>query len=121
MFGVHSAESVNHFTAQFHWWRHRFGISSQNVPEVDVKQFSGTRQQQIVEVTVADAKQVGDDAVTGAALDVGIHDFGIDAVRSGFARVVLAEEALDGALLSQDLCDGRSLDELNETVATRRR
>ena len=45
-------------------------------------------------MSVSDAKEVGYDAVAGAAFDVGVHDLGRDAVGPTLGGVVLAEVVL---------------------------
>ena len=51
----------------------RLWVPSEDVPEVDVEELAGLCDQEVVQVAVADAQEVGDDAVAGARLDVVAH------------------------------------------------
>ena len=95
----------------------RLGVSAQDVAKVDVKQFSSLGHEEVVQVSVPDPQQVGDDAIAGAALDVVTHDFGGDAEGPRLAGCRGPEKVLDGPLGSKDLGDGSPIDELDESVA----
>lgn len=97
MFGADAAHRVHHLLAQLHGGRQRFGVSPQNVPEINVEQLAVLCEQQVVQVSVSDTQQVGYDAVAGARLHVGVHDVGHYAVRAVLLGVVLLEVVLDTA------------------------
>ena len=63
MLGVDAAHCFDHLLTKLHRRRQRLGVAAQDVAEVDVEQTAGLGQQEVVEVPVTDAEQVGDDAV----------------------------------------------------------
>ena len=123
-----AAESVDHLLGELHRRRHDLGVPAQDIPKIYVEQPARLGDHQVVQVSVADAQDEGDDAVAGAALDVRVHHFRLDLTfvggsgsGSGFVRIVFAEKVLDRALVGQDVGDGEGVvDELHEAVFGRR-
>ena len=63
MLRVDAAHGLHHLFAQFHRRRQRLGIPSEDVAEIDVKEFARFGQHQVIKMTVADAQQVRDDTI----------------------------------------------------------
>ena len=51
---------------------------------------------------IANPEKVRDYAIAGTALDVGVHDFGLDAMWSRFAWVVFTEKVLNATFFADD-------------------
>lgn len=115
--GVDAAHGLHHLAAELHGRRQRLGVAAEDVPEVDVEERAGRRQQQVVEVAVAHAQQVRDHAVARAAAQVRVHGVGAHAVGRAGARVVAPQVALDGALAGQRLRHRGRLHVLQQAVA----
>lgn len=62
--GMYASHSFDHLFAEFHGRRQRLRIAAEDVAEVDVKELARSGQHQVVQMAVADAQQVGNDAVT---------------------------------------------------------
>ena len=62
---VDTAHGLDHFFAELHGRRQWLRIASQNVAKVDVEQFARFGQHQVVQVAVAHAQQVSDNAIAG--------------------------------------------------------
>lgn len=61
---THSAHCVDHFSGYLHgWWTH-FGITTQNETKIDVEQATSFGHEQIVQVAITNAQQIGYDTVT---------------------------------------------------------
>jgi hypothetical protein len=56
---VDSTHGFNHFFAQLHWRRQGFGVSPKNVAKINVEQFSRGGQQEVIQMSVTNSKQVG--------------------------------------------------------------
>ena len=65
VFRVDTTHRFDHLFAQFHWRWQRLWIAAEDVTKVDVEQFASSRQHQIVQMTVANAQQIRNDAITG--------------------------------------------------------
>ena len=55
------AQAVNHFFTDFYTWRRNFRISAHHVPEIDVKELPIFREHQVIQVPIANPKQIRDD------------------------------------------------------------
>lgn len=75
---LHAAHCLDHLFADFHWRWERFRVVAERVRKVNVKQIALICHKQIVEMAVANAKQICDYTVAGAALDVRVHDSSIN-------------------------------------------
>lgn len=61
---IHATHRVHHLAGHLHRRRPNLRIAAQNEAKVNVKQSARLRQQQIVEVPVADTQEISDHAVT---------------------------------------------------------
>ncbi len=93
------AHALDHLLAEFHLRREGLRVPAEDVAEVGVEEVPVGRQEEVVEVAVADAEEVGDDAVSGAGFDVGVHGGGADAQVGGRVGVVGAEVGEDAAFV----------------------
>ena len=143
MLRVDAAHGLHHLFAQFHRRRQRLGIPSEDVAEIDVKEFARFGQHQVIKMTVADAQQVRDDTIASypdgqdrthreivklmnddeeresgpltATADVAVHHFGSDAVRPAFRRMVLAEKVQDRSFSVAHFPHRNAVDVLDES------
>ena len=74
-----AAHALNHLAAEFHLRGEGLGVAAKDVAKVDVEEGPVGRDQEVVQVAVADAQEVGDYAVACAGFDVGVHGFLFDA------------------------------------------
>mmetsp|Transcript_19367 Transcript_19367/g.74374 ORF Transcript_19367/g.74374 Transcript_19367/m.74374 type:complete len:569 (+) Transcript_19367:268-1974(+) len=93
-----AAHALHHFLAQLHGRREGLGVVAENESEVDVEEVALGRDEEVVQVAVADTQDVGDHAVASAALDESVEDLGVDVVVAVPGRVV-AEVLLDVAVV----------------------
>ena len=70
LFAILSAKSVRDVPAEFDKWGQGLRITAQDVPEVDMEEAAVRRQHEVVMMTVTNAQDVGNDAVSSAATDV---------------------------------------------------
>lgn len=63
MLGMNTAHGLHHFFAEFHGWRQRLGIASEDVAEIDVEEFARFGQHQIIQMSIAHTQQVRDDTI----------------------------------------------------------
>ena len=77
------AHRLHHLPTQFDERRHRLRVAAQYEAEVDVQQAAVRVQQQVAVMPVADAEQVRDRRVAGAAAHVVVEHFRADTSRTG--------------------------------------
>jgi hypothetical protein len=65
VFRVDATHRFDHFFTQFHRRWQRLWITTEDVTKVNVEQFARSRQHQIVQMSVANAQQIRNDAITG--------------------------------------------------------
>jgi hypothetical protein len=51
-------------------------------------------QEQVVEVAITNPEEIGNDAIAGATLNVGVHDIGRNSVGATLGRIVFTEITL---------------------------
>lgn len=61
-------------------------------------------------------QQIGDDTVTGAALDIRVHHFGCNAIKGTLARMMSPEEVQYVALAGKHLGHRARVDVLQKTM-----
>lgn len=111
--GGSSAHALDHFLAEFHHGCERLGVSAEDEAEVGVEEVTVGRKEEVLEVTVADAEEVGDYAIPGAGFDVGVHCFFADAEGFAVVRIVGFEVGEDGFVFGGDGGEGGGGDELD--------
>ena len=79
---VRAPHALHHLTAQLHRRRQRFWVPAKDVPEVDMEEVSIACEKQVVEMTVPDPQQVGDDTVASTRTDVSVHHLWGNAIRT---------------------------------------
>lgn len=58
-----STSKSHHLLAELHWGWEGFGVSTEDVAKVDVNQVTQLGEQEVVQVPVAHAEQVGDHTI----------------------------------------------------------
>lgn len=76
--GGGAAHCFYHFFAEFHGWREGFWVAAEDEAEIDVEEVARGGEEEVVEVAVAYAEEVGDDAVAGYCFDVLVNSKEID-------------------------------------------
>lgn len=60
---LRSTHGLDHFFAELHGWWERFRIATENEPKVDVKEIAVRREEEVVEVAVANTEEIGYNAI----------------------------------------------------------
>lgn len=113
--GVRGAtHAVDHFSREFHEWGEWFWVAAEDEAKVSVEEVSVGGEEEVVEVAVADAEEVGHDAVAGAGADVCVHYFGLDAKLGGFVGGCGFKVAKDAVVeLGRDVAEAHGGNELH--------
>ncbi|KFY27676.1 hypothetical protein V493_03375 [Pseudogymnoascus sp. VKM F-4281 (FW-2241)] len=91
-----ATHTVCHLGTKLHQGRKGLRVAPEDVPKVGVEEVARGREKEVVEMSVADAEEVGDYAVAGAGFDVRVHGFFADAEGRAAVGVVGAEVGEDG-------------------------
>src|SRR5438309_1686778 len=89
-------KTFDHLFADFNQWSERFRVATENEAEIDVEEMSAGREEKVVEMPVANAKDVCDDTVSSAGADVSVHGLFTHAQRASLIWVVGTEVGEDG-------------------------
>ena len=73
--GGGTAHAVDHFFAEFHGGCEGFGVSAEDESEVSMEEVSIGGEEEVVEMAVADAEEVGYYAVASAGFDEDVECF----------------------------------------------
>lgn len=63
MFGMNTSHGFDHLFTEFHGWRQRFRIASEDVTEIDVEELARLGQHQIIQMAITNAEKVRDDTI----------------------------------------------------------
>ncbi len=74
---LRSAHRIHHLLAHLDRRRERLRIAAENVAKVDVEKVTVRREEQVVQMPIAHAKQIGDNAVSRARADKRLKDTGV--------------------------------------------